>query len=309
MNISMKKDRRRLVLVMMSLTVLCACTVTDIETQRSALGKPASFDDLIESINSNDLIEFEKYTMADWQVPLSGLLNLDHPRSISAGMKNRDEPIKLFLYTLTHPIHGTYLIDSGVSETFIDAGRNPDVSFAIKKAMDIPSLKVVETTKQIVDKYRKISGVLLTHLHLDHIMGFNDIPANVPVYIGLNDTKMRALEHLVSRGTTNRLLKTVAVLNEWPFEKNQVIDVFEDGSLWAISVPGHTPGSTAYLAMTTSGPQLFIGDASHTRWGWDNNVEPGTYSHNGSQSAVTLTKLKKLVSDHPSISVHPGHQH
>jgi glyoxylase-like metal-dependent hydrolase (beta-lactamase superfamily II) len=87
-----------------------------------------------------------------------------------------------------------------------------------------------------------------------------------------------------------------------------VIDVFGDGSLWAIQSPGHTPGSTAYLARTTKGPQLMIGDATHTRWGWDNGVEPGTYSEDGPLSVVSLQKLLELSASHPAMTVHPGHQ-
>lgn len=299
-------------LVIASLMFLSACTVTDVATRKSVLGKSATMESLgvaVNKVTNKSLLEFEKHSVANWQVPLSGLLNLKHPRSVNAGIKNRDEPIKLFLYTLTHPNHGTYLIDSGVSETFIDAAHNSDVSFVVKKAMGISSLKVIKTTKQIIKQHGKISGVLLTHLHLDHIMGFSDIASDVPVYIGPRDTKTVALEHLVSRGTTNRLLKTVNTLHEWSFGEGQVLDVFGDGSLWAIHVPGHTPGSTAYLAMTTNGPQLILGDASHTRWGWDNGVEPGTFSHNGPQSGISLAMLKKLVADYPSITAHPGHQH
>jgi len=205
---------------------------------------------------------------------LSGLLNLKHPKAVSAGLKNKDEPVQLFLYTVTHPKYGVYLIDSGVSESFIDASNNSDVSFIVKKAMDIPSLKVLQTTKQIIEKHDSISGVLLTHLHLDHIMGFSDIASDIPVYVGPNGTKAKALIHIATRGTTNRLLKSVSVLNEWAFDESQVLDIFGDGSLWAIHVPGHSPGSTAYL----------------------------------DQSVVSLAMLKKLVSDHPSIEVHPGHQ-
>jgi len=296
------------VLVLSALILLSACTAADVDTQKSSLGKTASLGELSDKMSHQELVKFEKHTVADWQVPLSGLLNLKHPKAVSAGLKNKDEPVQLFLYTVTHPKYGVYLIDSGASESFIDASNNSDVSFIVKKAMDIPSLKVLQTTKQIIEKHDSISGVLLTHLHLDHIMGFSDIASDIPVYVGPNGTKAKALIHIATRGTTNRLLKSVSVLNEWAFDESQVLDIFGDGSLWAIHVPGHSPGSTAYLAMTSDGPQLVLGDASHTRWGWENQVEPGSFSLDGDQSVVSLAMLKKLVSDHPSIEVHPGHQ-
>ena len=67
-----------------------------------------------------------------------------------------------------------------------------------------------------------------------------------------------------------------------------IIDVFGDGSVWAIHVPGHSPGSTAYLVRTPRGSKLLVGDASHTRWGWENGVEPGTFSLDGPRSAESL---------------------
>lgn len=46
-----------------------------------------------------------------------------------------------------------------------------------------------------------------------------------------------------------------------------VVDIFVDGSAFAISVPGHTPGSTAYVLRATKGPILLTGETCHTRWG------------------------------------------
>jgi len=84
--------------------------------------------------------------------------------------------------------------------------------------------------------------------------------------------------------------------------------VFNDGSLWALHVPGHTPGSTAYLARTGKGPVLLVGDACHTSWGWEHSVEPGTFSSDQPRSAESLRSLSELVKRHPSIDVRLGHQ-
>ncbi|MDF2696775.1 MAG: Beta-lactamase-like protein, partial [Labilithrix sp.] len=73
-------------------------------------------------------------------------------------------------------------------------------------------------------------------------------------------------------------------------------------------VPGHTPGSTAYLARTSSGPILFTGDACHTTWGWDHGVEPGSFSSDKARSAASLERLRRFVKKHPSIEVRVGHQ-
>jgi len=87
-----------------------------------------------------------------------------------------------------------------------------------------------------------------------------------------------------------------------------VLDVFGDGTVWALAVPGHTPGSTAYLARTPTGPVLLVGDACHTAWGWENGVEPGKFSADLPKSADSLARLKRLVARHPEIDVRLGHQ-
>jgi hypothetical protein len=53
---------------------------------------------------------------------------------------------------------------------------------------------------------------------------------------------------------------------------------------------------------------LLTGDACHTRWGWDQGVEPGTFSTDQAQSAVSLGKLRALASEHPALDVRLGHQ-
>ena len=87
-----------------------------------------------------------------------------------------------------------------------------------------------------------------------------------------------------------------------------VLDVFGDASLWALHVPGHTPGSMAYLVRTPAGPQLLVGDTSHTRWGWENGVEPGTFTEDHEQNATSLAALRDLAARHPTLRVHLGHQ-
>jgi glyoxylase-like metal-dependent hydrolase (beta-lactamase superfamily II) len=288
--------------------LLAACTATSNKTQIASLGQESTHVALLESLKKPGRITIEKIAMANWQVPLSGMLNLEHPKAIKAGLVDKQENIQLFLYVLKHPSNGTFLIDSGISESFIDAKDNKDISFIVKKAMGMSTIEVLKTTKEVVNAVGSIDGVFLTHIHLDHIMGLLDMGRDVPVFTGPGEASSEAVVHAATRASTNRLLANVDTLREWQFGSQGVIDVFGDGSLWALHVPGHTPGATAYLALTEAGPELIIGDASHTRWGWDNQVEPGSYSKDIPLSAESLAMLSKLVSDHPEINVHPGHQ-
>jgi glyoxylase-like metal-dependent hydrolase (beta-lactamase superfamily II) len=103
-------------------------------------------------------------------------------------------------------------------------------------------------------------------------------------------------------------------LQEWGFRGDAqdpfegIVDIFEDGSMFAISVPGHTPGSVAYLVRTTQGPVLLTGDTSHTRWGWEHAVEPGDFTRDNARNLRNLQRLKALVARHPQVVVRLGHQ-
>jgi len=160
----------------------------------------------------------------------------------------------------------------------------------------------------------KLSGVFLTHIHLDHIMGVPDLNGGTVVYTGPGETSASLFTNAFSRGTTDRLLERVGPLQEWQFEPDPagrfagLLDVFGDGSLWAIHVPGHSPGSTAFVVRTPQGPKLVAGDASHTRWGWMNGVEPGSFSLDGPRSAKSLATLLALNQRFPALEVHLGHQ-
>src|SRR5690606_41820310 len=48
-----------------------------------------------------------------------------------------------------------------------------------------------------------------------------------------------------------------------PFER--VLDLLGDGSIWAISTPGHSPNHVSYLVNAESGPVLITGDRKSTR--------------------------------------------
>lgn len=298
----------KIIIALVATLTLAACSATNVPTQQAEMGTAGTWEDLNQSIQEPGVIVFRKHTAADWVVNLSGLVNLNHPKAVEAGLTDRPEPIQIYTYEIEHPTAGTYLIDSGVSDSFRAPADNEDVSFIVKMAMGLEQLTVHLTTSEIAQRANGIDGVFLSHIHMDHIMGLRDLDASVPVYIGPGDAAAKDPSHAATASTTNNLLGNVDHLKEWNFTQSAFIDVFADGSLWAIHSPGHTPGATAYLANTTSGPELMLGDVTHTKWGWNNGVEPGSFSADQPTSAISLKRLVELAEAHPHIKVHPGHQ-
>ncbi len=111
------------------------------------------------------------------------------------------------------------------------------------------------------------------------------------------------------RGSSNRLLRGHEPLSESSFDRDEsrvfegVVDIFGDGSAFAISVPGHTPGHVAYVVRTAEFPILIAGDASPTCWGWEHGVETGTFTADRALATLSLAQLR-----HGNVRIRLGHQ-
>lgn len=303
----------RLLAIAGTLTLLAGCAATSHQLAPVKLGQPSDSAALERQIEQPGPIELQTIISADWAVPLSGLVNLSRPAA--AGLKNRDEPIQVYAHLLHHPQYGYFLVDTGVSQSLLDDPGKAGLSWLLRQAMPIHKMQIRKNTAQILqDIDGKLAGVFFTHLHFDHISGMPDIPASVPLYIGRRESSQPEWINLFVQGSTDHLLQGKQPLQEWPFlpdpqqQFDGVVDVFGDGSVFALSVPGHTAGSTAYLIRSTQGPVLLTGDASHTRWGWENGVEPGDFTRNNDLNLKSLLQMKALVERHPQIDVRFGHQ-
>jgi glyoxylase-like metal-dependent hydrolase (beta-lactamase superfamily II) len=252
-------------------------------------------------------VAVETVVGADWEVPLSGLLNLEHPEAKAAHLEDRSEKIVVAFHAIRHPGRGTFLIDTGAERALRDDRDHAAMGGIAGRAMGIDKLKVRRDTAAWIGA-QPIAGVFLTHLHLDHVSGMRDVPNGVPVFLGPGETAERAFVNTIVRHYTDKALEGKGTLQEWQFGADGVVDVFGDRSFFALAAPGHTPGSTAYLARTAKGAVLFTGDACHTTWGWQHGVEPGSFSHDRAGSVVSLAKLRALVSRHPTVEVRVGHQ-
>lgn len=292
-----------------------ACSLSRHPVELAELGTPRSAAEMEALLGQPGPVRVETVVAADWQVALSGLLNLDHPKAQAAGLSDRPEPIQVYFHALRHPTKGLFIVDTGVEKALRDDPEKAAIRGIVASVMNMEALQVHHDTASWIAKQEiPLAGVFMTHLHLDHVSGLADVPATTPVYAGPGETTTRSVEHVVVQPNIDRTLEGKAPIREWPFVAETdaafeaVLDIFGDGSVFALHVPGHTPGSTAYLARTPEGPVLLVGDASHTAWGWEQGVEPGTFSGDQPRSAENLARLKALVARHPAVDVRLGHQ-
>jgi glyoxylase-like metal-dependent hydrolase (beta-lactamase superfamily II) len=160
---------------------------------------------------------------------------------------------------------------------------------------------------QAADRIGKpITRIILTHAHDDHVGSLDALKQtliDVPVYISSRDARILDGDRTLDpgepptpiRGGVPKKLKTRAdVLLK---EGDQI------GSLLAVSAPGHTPGSMAFLDTRTNA--LIAGDAFQTRGGMAvaGKLRPlfpfpafGTWN-----KEVSLESARKLQEYHPSL--------
>jgi N-acyl homoserine lactone hydrolase len=156
------------------------------------------------------------------------------------------------------------------SDELLNNPGQAGVNWLVAKKVKLDRMKKIKTTNQILAELPKgLSGVFLTHLHPDHISGMAAISDATPLYVGKGEANSKDFSHMFLRSTVDGILNGKAPLQEWQFEPDPqkkfagVLDIFGDQSVFAISVPGHTFGSTAYLVRTKSVPVLFTGDGFH----------------------------------------------
>jgi N-acyl homoserine lactone hydrolase len=294
--------------------ILIGCSTTSHPAQPAKLGQGMEQNKMESLLDQPGPIELQTIESADWSVALSGLLNLSRPQAKEAGLRDRDEPIKVYLHLLRHPSHGLYMIDTGFSAQMVRDPSSLGVGKILQYAMHFDRINFhIGPAEVIKMNGGQLQGVFLTHSHLDHVGGLSEIPLATPIYLGPDETTERHWTHFFTHSTVDQMLNDRPNLWSWNFSDTEpnalsVIDIFGDASVFAIAAPGHTKGSTVYLVRTPTGPVLLTGDTSHTRWGWENNVEPGEFTRNAQRNLESLLKIKALVARHPNITVRLGHQ-
>lgn len=279
------------------------------------LGKPVSSSAMEAVIDTPGPIELKTVASADWVADLSGLLNLKDPKVVQAGLTDHEEPIQIYAHLLRHPTQGFFMVDTGVSTRLVADPAGVGVGMVVRKFGKIEKMQVrQDTSSAIKSEGVPLKGVFLTHLHLDHISGMPDVPKDVPFYTGPGEAQESKFENFFVQDMEDRFFDGRPAIQEFQFTKDPdgklegVIDVFGDGSLFAILTPGHTEGHVSFLARTPAGAVLLTGDASHTRWGWEHGVEPGSYTFDREREQRSLLALKALSARHPKMIVKLGHQ-
>jgi glyoxylase-like metal-dependent hydrolase (beta-lactamase superfamily II) len=190
-------------------------------------------------------------------------------------------------YLVVHPA-GTLLWDTGLGDDLAGtAGRTiPDVAvFRVERTLR-------EQLTGIGHPPETVDHLALSHFHPDHV-------GNVALF-----EKARLLvqreDHAAAFGdtpdahgfepgayTTLREQETTLLDDDH--------DVFGDGSVVIVRVPGHTPGSQALLVrLPDTGPVLITGDLAHSLDNWRRRTVPAV-NWDGGETLRSLDRAAALV--------------
>lgn len=209
---------------------------------------------------------------------------------------------------LRHP-DATVLVDAGLGLTTRD-GSYPGFPISALGELEVPDgAAIVERLDQPPDL------VLMTHLHYDHVGGLLDMPGTT---VWTTDADWRAFAH-GAVGFPRRMKRGL----DWkhvsmaPGDATHVlgqpaIDVLGDGSIWYLSLPGHTPGAAAVLVQAEDGPWLFVGDTAWVRKHLEGARRPWLTRTVIDSSirgvAESLEWARWLHANCPDLRVVPGHE-
>jgi glyoxylase-like metal-dependent hydrolase (beta-lactamase superfamily II) len=119
--------------------------------------------------------------------------------------------------------------------------------------------RIVDQLAQIGVRPDQVGRVGISHYHFDHIGQAADFP-RARLLIGTGDLAvLRGDAPGVQRDPFQPWLQGGAPVTEARGD----LDIFEDGSVVMVALPGHTPGHHGLLVRLASGPVLLSGDAYH----------------------------------------------
>jgi glyoxylase-like metal-dependent hydrolase (beta-lactamase superfamily II) len=167
-----------------------------------------------------------------------------------------------------HPTGGRCLIDTGYTHR-VTRGPRPLFLRAYAGALR-PKL----TADALPDAEPKVDTILISHLHADHVSGLKDYPAaRLFAHAGGVRHFLEAGVHgRIRHGVFDALLPASMQARITPFESLGVMeaplglgpawDVFDDGSVLAVDLPGHMRGHTGFVFPQGAAPPiLYAGDA------------------------------------------------
>lgn len=200
-------------------------------------------------------------------------------------------PMPAFL--IEHP-KGLVLFDTGIAPEAIDdpaAVYGPALADALGLAGE-PEQRIDRQLEALGYRPADVTHVVASHMHFDHSGGHHLFP-DAKFYVGQGELAFAHFPEPIGAFCymPDQLARTRGF--DWREVPGVDVDLFGDGSLVILFMPGHTPGELSLKVRLASRTFLLTGDAVHLRAALENEwhfpIDADTRS-----ATQTLRRLKRL---------------
>ncbi|WP_332660930.1 MBL fold metallo-hydrolase [Brevundimonas sp.] len=230
---------------------------------------------------------------------------------------------------ILHPRIGPVLFDTGYDPAFFVETRTlPERLYRWATPVDLPTGDaVVEKLGRFGLAAADIRAVVISHFHADHVAGLHAFPdaAVFCARAGLGEVRERGRLSRIRRGLVSGLVpadlerrarffedypRTALGPDLSPFDAGA--DLFGDGSLIAVPLPGHCPGHWGLLAKGEDDRRHFlVADAAWSRAAVRSNTPPPRLTTALLGRTIdyrrTLHALHSLWARNPELKLTPSH--
>jgi N-acyl homoserine lactone hydrolase len=247
-------------------------------------------------------------------IHMDACLNLDPASPKQAVCDHAPRDLAALVHWVHHPRFGDFLIDSGFDDSFAKHPPYGNYTEAMRLFNWVNGVTNrqdpgTDLSAQLAQLNIHPKAVFFTHLHPDHTGGVPTLGPQTELVFGKNELSFLAraavANHFAGKSKFSSIDLSVAPVMA-PLGPS--VDLFGDGSLWAISVPGHTDDDIAYL-INGATPILLIGDASHFGWAFKAGVAPSGWNQAGTaRGYISLEELRTFARAYPNIRIIYGHE-
>lgn len=235
-------------------------------------------------------------------------MNLEHMRA--ADIQDLVIKVPVIVCIIQHQKFGTFLIDAGLDSSYVTMQYGTTKGILVRKKMgngsQVPNTHIAAVLEE--DNIQ-LQGVWLTHLHPDHVAGIVNLPKEIPYVVGkgeryINFRFLIQTDHLSGIDQLHEIDLNKGV-DLPPFAK--CVDLFGDGSFWAIESSGHTRGHIMYFINGVDEPVLVTGDACNNQFQFDTGNGPGYFSDDVEKAQEILEAIKLFKEQYPEVKLVFGH--
>ena len=232
-----------------------------------------------------------------------------NPFAYTGLLRNKSNKIKLpvSVYLIEHP-RGNVLVDTGWSKAVRGDYKKhlPMKGYLASKPILPPGENITEQLDKL--GINKLQFIVLTHMHVDHVDALSEVQ-DYAEFVLVSRDELKSANNGGGRYIKELWQNTIFDRFDWngemgPYFKSY--DVFRDGKINLIYLPGHTTGSTGVL-IKNNGKFVFItGDAAYAKESWE-KFELPSIVNDRDRTLICLKYINKLSKADNCIEILASH--